>query len=60
LAAIQRRLARDHKAILVPKRAYTEVIGAPGATVDGLHLSQSGQRRMAQMMLHILESKGYD
>jgi len=58
LAAIQRRLARDHKAILVPKRAYTEVIGAPGATVDGLHLSQSGQRRMAQMMLCILGATG--
>ncbi|MBL7134257.1 MAG: hypothetical protein ISS78_09175 [Phycisphaerae bacterium] len=58
LAAIQRRLARDHKAILVPKRAYTEVIGAPDATVDGLHLSQSGQRRMARIMLDILDATG--
>ena len=56
LAAIQRRLARDHKAILVPKRAYTEVIGAPDATVDGLHLSRSGQRRMARMMLDMLDA----
>jgi len=56
LAAIQRRLARDHKAILVPKRAYTEVIGTPDATVDGLHLSKSGQRLMAQMMLRILDA----
>jgi acyl-CoA thioesterase-1 len=47
---IQRRLARKHGAILVPKRVFARVLGAPGATLDGLHLSQSGHDLMARQM----------
>ncbi len=38
----QRRLAREYGVLLVPKRSLAGVLAAPGATVDGLHLSNSG------------------
>jgi acyl-CoA thioesterase-1 len=48
--AIQRGLARRHGVVLVPKRVLTGVLAAPGATVDGIHLSAAGQERMAAAM----------
>jgi len=32
---------------LIPKRTLTRVLGAPGATVDGLHLSVRGHAELA-------------
>jgi acyl-CoA thioesterase-1 len=46
----QRRVARRHKITLVPKRFFIDVLSAPNATVDGIHLSAAGQRRMAEMV----------
>lgn len=46
----QRELARKHHALLIPKRRFASVLAAQDATLDGLHLSESGHRRMAEMM----------
>jgi acyl-CoA thioesterase-1 len=50
----QRRLAVEHGVFLVPKRIFAGVLAAPGATADGLHLSESGTRLMAERLLPIL------
>jgi acyl-CoA thioesterase-1 len=52
--AVQRRLARKHNALLIPKRVFMRVLTGPGATVDGLHLSQAGHERMAAALWEIL------
>jgi acyl-CoA thioesterase-1 len=44
---VQRTLARKHHALLVPKRVLLSVLAADGATVDSIHLTQSGHERMA-------------
>jgi acyl-CoA thioesterase-1 len=47
---IQRRLAQRHHVILIPKRFFASVLSGEAATLDGLHLSAAGQRRMANMV----------
>ncbi len=51
---IQRRLASKHGVWLVPKRCLVEVIGGANATLDGLHLSESGTRQMALLVAKVL------
>lgn len=51
---IQRRLARKYHARLIPKRVFMRILTGPDATVDGLHLSQSGHERMADVLWPIL------
>ena len=46
----QRRVASRHRILLIPRKYFAEVLAAPGATLDGVHLSATGQRRMAQMV----------
>lgn len=46
----QRSVARRHGVILIPRRYFVTVLSAPGATIDGIHLSASGQQRMAEMI----------
>lgn len=48
--ASQRRLARAHGVALVPKRFFAAILTAPGCTIDGLHLSQTGHDRMARLI----------
>jgi acyl-CoA thioesterase-1 len=50
----QRRLAAEHGVFLIPKRIFAAVLAAPGATADGLHLSESGTRLMDERLLPIL------
>jgi lysophospholipase L1-like esterase len=50
----QRRVARERHVVLVPKQFFAEIFASPGATVDGIHLSATGQRRMAQMVWNLL------
>lgn len=50
----QRTLARDYGVHLVPKRYFADVLGARGATDDGLHLSEAGAQRMADTLYPIL------
>ena len=51
---IQRRLAAKYGVSLIPKRCFAEVIGDASATSDGLHLSDSGTRRMAALVTRVL------
>jgi acyl-CoA thioesterase-1 len=50
----QRQLARDYDVILVPKRFLIGLLQAPGVTLDTIHLSQQGHRRMADGIWKIL------
>ncbi len=43
----QRRQAGRHGAALVPRRLLVNVWAAPGATLDGVHLSPAGHERLA-------------
>ena len=45
--AAQRRMARKYGVTLVPKRFLAGVLGSPGATEDGLHLSNDGHALLA-------------
>ena len=46
----QRTLADEFGVILIPKRVFTQVLAARGATVDGLHLSHTGHEIMASRL----------
>lgn len=51
---IQRRLASEFDAVLVPKRFLAGIFAAENATSDGIHLTAQGQRLMADRMRTIL------
>jgi acyl-CoA thioesterase I len=51
---IQRTLAARYGVSLIPKRCLAKVMGEAGATSDGLHLSDSGARRMAGLVTRVL------
>jgi acyl-CoA thioesterase-1 len=44
----QRKLAQQHGVYLVPRRIFVSVLTAPGATLDGIHLSPAGHELMAE------------
>ena len=50
----QRRLAKRHGVVLIPKRHFANILAPDDATVDGLHLSQKGQDAMADMLWGIV------
>jgi lysophospholipase L1-like esterase len=52
----QRRLARKYNAILIPQRVLTGLLTAPGATVDGIHLTPKGHQRMAETVWGLIAS----
>ena len=45
--AAQRRAARRHGVVLIPKRVLAGVLLTRGATFDTIHLSSTGHRLMA-------------
>jgi acyl-CoA thioesterase-1 len=47
---IQRRLSRRHKVVLIPKRYFASVLIGPQSTIDSLHLSPAGHRKMSAMV----------
>lgn len=51
----QRRLAAKHGAVLIPKRALMGVFTGGDATLDSIHLSQSGHDRMAEIVGGLLD-----
>ena len=53
---IQRRLAAKYGVWLIPKHYLVAVIGGADATLDGLHLSATGARRMASLVATCLSS----
>ena len=50
----QRRLATEFGVTLIPKRMFASVLSASGATIDGLHLSESGHERMAEVVWSVV------
>lgn len=55
-ARLQRRLAHRHAVRLIPRREFAKVLLTPGATTDGLHLSEAGQQSLAEMVLRRLKA----
>ena len=53
---VQRALAKSYGVTLIPKRYLARIISTPGATVDGLHLSNDGHallaRSLSEMLVH--------
>jgi acyl-CoA thioesterase-1 len=50
----QRRVARRHGVLLVPRRVMLGVLLHGGSTVDSIHLSPSGHARMAEAIWGII------
>jgi len=51
----QRQLAAAYHVTLIPKHYLIDIIGGPDATLDGLHLSDSGARRFAELVQQIMQ-----
>ncbi len=49
-ARLQRRLAHRHAVHLIPRRVFSNVLFSEEATTDGLHLSVSGHRAVANLV----------
>jgi acyl-CoA thioesterase I len=47
---VQRELAARHRVPLITKRDFAGVVFAPNATLDTVHLSESGHARFAEMV----------
>ncbi|MBX3443049.1 MAG: hypothetical protein KF774_11645 [Planctomyces sp.] len=54
--AAQRRQSRAHGALLITKRRLSRIFCAAGATLDGIHLSNAGQRLLAVEVEKILSA----
>jgi acyl-CoA thioesterase-1 len=50
----QRRLAAEFDVTLIPKRMFASVLSASDTTIDGLHLSESGHQRMAEVVWKVV------
>ncbi len=50
----QRHLAAQYAVFLLPKRYFAAVLSAPGASLDGLHLSEAGTQLMASTLYPFL------
>ncbi len=62
-ARAERDLARKYGAILIPRRFFVKVLTHTGATIDGIHLSESGHQLMLDTLwalIHPSESEGLD
>jgi acyl-CoA thioesterase I len=55
---VQRALAKSHNVTLIPKRILSKIITTPGATVDGLHLSNTGHALLARALSKMLSHPG--
>ena len=53
---IQRRLASAYHVYLIPKRDFAGVLAGDKATLDGLHLSSDGHKKMSAMIWRHLSS----
>ena len=54
---VQRDLAKSHGVTLIPKRYLAKTICTPGATVDGIHLSNAGHVLFARTLSVMLTQK---
>lgn len=57
IARLQRRLARQFGVRLLSRRAFAKVLFSNGSTLDGLHLSQAGHQRLADLVSETLSIK---
>jgi acyl-CoA thioesterase-1 len=55
-ARVQRAVARKHRVRLVPKRVLLSILLGDAATLDSIHLTQSGQQRMADRVWKLVRS----
>jgi lysophospholipase L1-like esterase len=53
----QRRIASAYHIALIPRRYFIDVLAAPGATLDGLHLTTTGQQQMAELVWSVIGGK---
>lgn len=53
---IQRRLARQYKTLLVPKRILLGVLQRQGTTLDTIHLTQEGHQGMADAVWNVVQA----
>lgn len=53
---IQRRLAHQYRALLVPKRVLLGILQQEGSTLDAIHLSPEGHRGMAAAIWDVVRS----
>lgn len=54
-ARSQRQLAAKYQVTLVPRRQFLRMLTASGSTVDGIHLSALGHRRMMELVQKLLQ-----
>lgn len=50
----QRRAAAKYQIDLIPRRFLAEIFASPGATVDGIHLTNAGQQRLAELVWQVV------
>lgn len=50
----QRKIAREHEVILIPKSVLASVLADPRNTSDGVHLTQRGHEEMAEELARAL------
>jgi len=55
---VQRLWAAKYGVTLLPKRLLTRTLGQPDATLDGLHLSDTGHRHLAQQFAEHIRIRG--
>ena len=53
---IQRLAAEQHNVQLIPRRRFLSVLAVGDATLDTIHLSQTGHRRMADCVWSVIHS----
>jgi len=51
---IQRRLAGRHGVVLIPKRYFASVLLGSDSTIDSLHLSPTGHRKMSDLIASLV------
>jgi acyl-CoA thioesterase-1 len=54
LALIQRKVAARHGVRLIPRRYLASLLGTSRYTMDGVHLSTAGHRRLAEIVIELL------
>ncbi len=51
---VQRSLAQEHKVRLIPRRLLADVLFSDAATLDSIHLSESGHQKLAERVADLL------
>jgi hypothetical protein len=57
---IQRQAAKEYGVVLIPKRVFMRVLTGKDATLDSLHLSKLGHKRMAEAVHTLIQPPSED